>query len=272
LEGGSVRAINAKGAAAALTRKELDKLVEFVKTYRAKGLAYTRLSAEGESSSFEKFLTEGEKSAIREALGAEPGDVIMIVADPDDDTAFAALGALRCHLAEKLGLIPENAFNFLWVVDFPLFEYDEEENRYAAKHHPFTSPSPEDFATFDTDQKNARARAYDMVLNGTEIGGGSIRINDPDIQARMFSALGMSEETAKEKFGFFLEAFTYGAPPHGGIAFGLDRVVMLMLDKASIRDVIAFPKVQNARDLMNDCPSPVEQKGLDELHIAVKKP
>ncbi len=268
---GSVRAINAKGAAGTLTRKELDKLVEFVKTYRAKGLAYTRLSAEGESSSYEKFLSEAEKLAIREAVNAETGDVIFIVADPDDEVVFAALGALRCHLAEKLGLIPENSFDLLWVVDFPLFEYDEEENRYAAKHHPFTSPKPEDIATFDADQKNARARAYDMVLNGTEIGGGSIRINDPVLQARMFTALGISDEAAKEKFGFLLEAFSYGAPPHGGIAFGLDRIVMLLLGKSSIRDVIAFPKVQNARDLMNDCPCAVEDKSLDELHIGIRE-
>jgi aspartyl-tRNA synthetase len=269
--GGSVRAINVKAGAATLTRKEIDKLVEYVKTYKAKGLAYTRLTAEGETSSYEKFLTEGEKAAIREAVNAETGDVILIVADTDDEVVYASLGALRVELASRLGLIPDNSYDLLWVVDFPLFEYSEEENRYTAKHHPFTSPHLDDMDKLEADPANCRARAYDVVLNGTEIGGGSIRISDPVLQQRMFTALGIDEETAKANFGFLLEAFSYGVPPHGGLAFGLDRLVMLMLGKDSIRDVIAFPKVQNASDLMIRCPSPVEQKSLDELGLTILK-
>lgn len=269
--GGSVRAINVKGAASILSRKEIDKLVDFVKTYRAKGLAFTRLTADAESSSYEKFLSDNEKQAVREAVGAETGDVILIVADNNNDTVFASLGALRCELAKRLDLISENTFDLLWVVDFPLFEYSEEEDRYVAKHHPFTSPRPEDLDKLETDPASVRARAYDMVLNGSEVGGGSIRINDPVIQQRMFTALGIDEATAKERFGFLLDAFAYGVPPHGGLAFGLDRLVMLMLGKDSIRDVIAFPKVQNASDLMTQCPSPVEQKNLNELHIDIKE-
>lgn len=271
-ETGSIRGINVKGAVDRLSRKEIDKLADFVKTYKAKGLAFTRISPEGESSSYEKFLSAGEKEAVRQAMGAETGDVLLLVADPDDHVVFDSLGALRCHLAEKLGLIPENTFDFLWVVEFPLFEYDAEEGRYAAKHHPFTSPMLEDVAKIEQEPQNARARAYDMVLNGCEIGGGSIRINSPELQRRMFSALGLSEETAKERFGFLLNAFEYGVPPHGGMAFGLDRLVMLMLNKSSIRDVIAFPKVQNARDLMAGCPSDVDGKNLQELHIAAIRP
>ena len=268
--GGSIRGINAKGAAATLTRKEIDKLTDVVKTYRAGGLAFTRLTADAESSSFEKFLSEEEKAAVRSALGAETGDVLLLVADGNNDTVLNSLGALRVHLAERLDLIPENSFDLLWVVDFPLFEYDEEENRYVAKHHPFTSPKAEDLDKLETDPVACRARAYDMVLNGTEVGGGSIRISDPDLQQRMFTALGLDEETQQERFGFLLEAFQYGVPPHGGLAFGLDRLVMLMLGKDSIRDVIAFPKVQNASDLMSRCPSPVEEKSLDELHIRIQ--
>lgn len=267
---GSVRAINVKGAAETLSRKEIDKLTEFVKTYKAKGLAYTRLAAGGETSSYEKFLTEQEKNDIRSALKAEAGDVLLIVAD-SNDIVFDSLGALRCHLAAKLNLIPENIYDFLWVVKFPLFEYDAEENRYAAKHHPFTSPALEDMDKLETEPQKTYARAYDMVLNGCEVGGGSIRISDPDLQARMFKALGMSEEVARERFGFLLDAFAYGVPPHGGIAFGLDRLAMLMLGAPSIRDVIAFPKVQNARDIMIDSPSTVDAKSLEELHIQVKE-
>ncbi len=267
--GGSVRGINAKGAADTLTRKEIDKLTEVVKTYRAGGLAFTRLTADGESSSYEKFLSEEEKAAVRAALGAETGDVLLIVADASNDTVLNSLGALRVHLGQRLNLIPENTFDLLWVVDFPLFEYDEEEQRYVAKHHPFTSPKLEDIDKLETAPGACRARAYDLVLNGTEVGGGSIRINDPLLQQRMFNALGLDEEPQRERFGFLLEAFQYGVPPHGGMAFGLDRLVMLMLGKESIRDVIAFPKVQNASDLMSRCPSPVEEKNLKELHIRV---
>ena len=266
--GGSVRAINVKGAAETLTRKEIDKLVEFVKTYRAKGLAYTRLAEGGETSSYEKFLSDAEKDAIRGALGAQPGDVLLLVADADNNVVFDSLGALRVELGERLGLIDQNRFEFLWVVDFPLFEYDAEEGRFFAKHHPFTSPKLEDIEKMETDPGSARARAYDMVLNGCELGGGSIRIHDQNLQQRMFAALGIDEETQHERFGFLLDAFAYGVPPHGGMAFGLDRLVMLMLHKQSIRDVIAFPKVQNASDLMAMCPSGVEEKSLRELHIA----
>lgn len=264
--GGSVRAINAKGAADMLSRKEIDKLTDLVKTYRAKGLAFTRLTADAESSSYEKFLTDAEKAAIRERLGAETGDVLLLVAD-ENQTVFDSLGALRCALGERLGLIKSGEFKFLWVTDFPLFEYSEEEGRYMAKHHPFTHPAFEDLDKLDSDPGACGARAYDMVLNGCEVGGGSIRINDSELQARMFRALGLSEETAKERFGFLLEAFQYGAPPHGGMAYGLDRLAMLMLEKDSIRDVIAFPKVQNASELMSQCPATVEEKSLKELGI-----
>ena len=270
--GGSVRAINAKGAADHLTRKKIDKLVDFVKTYRAKGLAYTRLTQEEETSSYEKFLTEEEKQAIRQRMGAEKGDVILVVADGNNQTVFDSLGALRCELGEQLGLIAPGVFNFLWVTKFPLFEYSEEENRYVAKHHPFTHPALEDLDKLESDPGHCHARAYDMVLNGCEVGGGSIRINDPELQDRMFKALGFDEETAHRQFGFLIEAFKYGAPPHGGMAYGLDRLVMLMLEKNSIRDVIAFPKVQNASELMTQCPAPVEEKSLRELSIQVKLP
>lgn len=270
--GGSVRAINAKGAAAKLSRKEVDKLGEFVKTYRAKGLAFTRLTAEGESSSYEKFLAPEEAKAIRERLGAETGDVLLIVADAKNGVVYDSLGALRVRLAKQLELIPEGSFDFLWITEFPLFEYDEEEGRYTAKHHPFTSPMLEDLPMMESDKEHCRARAYDMVLNGCEVGGGSIRITDPELQERMFRALGFTQERAREQFGFLIDAFQYGAPPHGGMAFGLDRLVMLMLGRDSIRDVIAFPKVQNASELMTGCPDTVEEKGLQELCIRIELP
>ncbi len=267
--GGSVRAVVARGAADTLTRKEIDKLTELVKTYRAKGLAFTRLTAEGESSSYEKFLTEEEKQAIRARLEVQTGDVILIVADAVNDTVRESLGQLRCELAKRLGLIQEGRYDFLWVTDFPLFEYDEEENRYAAKHHPFTSVSDADLDKLESDPGNCHAKAYDMVLNGCEVGGGSIRISDPELQERMFKALGFTTEDAQERFGFLINAFRYGAPPHGGMAYGLDRLVMLTLQKDSIRDVIAFPKVQNASELMSQCPAGVEEKQLIELGIGI---
>ena len=269
LDTGSVRAINAKGAADKLTRKEIDKLVDFVKTYRAKGLAFTRLTKDAESSSYEKFLTEEEKQNIRTKMDARPGDVILIVADPSNQVVYDSLGALRCELAKRLDLIPKGVYNFLWVTEFPLFEYSEEENRYVAKHHPFTHPALSDLDKLESDPGNCHARAYDMVLNGCEVGGGSIRINDPELQAQMFRALGFDNESAQAKFGFLIDAFQYGAPPHGGMAYGLDRLVMLMLEKDSIRDVIAFPKVQNSSELMTQCPAEVEEKSLQELHIKV---
>lgn len=269
LEGGSVRAIKVENAADKLTRKVIDKLTDFVKDYGAKGLAFTRFTADGVASSFEKFLSEAEVEAIHTRLEAKENDVILIVADPKDKVVFAALGALRCEIAKRLDLIDPNKFNFLWVCDFPLFEYSEEEDRYVAMHHPFTHPRMEDIDRLETEPESVLARAYDMVLNGCEIGGGSIRINDPSMQQRMFKALGFTDEDAQERFGFLIDAFKYGAPPHGGMAYGLDRLVMLMLGCESIRDVIAFPKVANSGELMSGAPDFVEQKQLTELSIAV---
>ena len=269
LEGGSVRAIKVENAADKLTRKVIDKLTDFVKDYGAKGLAFTRFTADGVASSFEKFLTENEVEAIHSRLDAKENDVILVVADPKDKVVFAALGALRCEIAKRLDLIDPSKFNFLWVCDFPLFEYSEEEDRYVAMHHPFTHPRIEDIDRLETEPASVLARAYDMVLNGCEIGGGSIRINDPSMQQRMFKALGFTDEDAQERFGFLIDAFKYGAPPHGGMAYGLDRLVMLMLGCESIRDVIAFPKVANSGELMSGAPDFVEQKQLTELSIAV---
>ena len=265
--GGSVRLINCKGMAEQLTRKTIDKLTDVVKTYGAKGLAYTRLTADSETSSFEKFLTEEEKAALRSACGAETGDVLLVVADGDNDVVYAALGALRLEIGKKYNLIDQSVFDFLWVTDFPLFEYDKEEQRYVAKHHPFTMPKDEDLDKVETDPGACRAKAYVMILNGCELGGGSIRINDPVLQDRMFHALGFTEESARESFGFLMDAYRYGAPPHGGMAFGFDRMIMLMLGRESIRDVIAFPKVQNAGEVMSGCPETVEEKQLRELCI-----
>ncbi len=268
--GGAVMAINAKGAADKLSRKEIDKLVEFVKTYRARGLAFTRLTADGAvSSSFEKFLTPEEIAKLHAALGAEAGDVLLVCADAKKQVVYDSLGALRCHLGDKLGLIDPNRFALLWITDFPLFEYDEEEDRYVAKHHPFTCPNLADVDKMETDPASCRARAYDLVMNGTEVGGGSIRIHDSALQQKMFRALGFTPERAQEQFGFLIDAFQFGAPPHGGMAYGLDRLVMLLLGKSSIKEVIAFPKVQNSSELMTACPSPVEEKQLTELGIAL---
>ena len=268
--GGSVRLINAKGLADKLSRKAIDKLTEVAKTYGAKGLAYLRLTGEGESSSYEKFLSDDEKSALRKAADAETGDVLLVVADKDS-TVFAALGALRLALGEQYGLFAKDQYNFLWVTDFPLFEYNEEDGRYVAMHHPFTMPKQEDMDKLESDPGACRAKAYDMVVNGVELGGGSIRINDPELQARMFRLLGFSEEKARENFGFLMDAYHYGAPPHGGMAFGLDRFIALLAGRDSIRDVIAFPKVQNAGEPMSGCPDLVDEKQLDELAIALTK-
>lgn len=270
--GGSVRCINAKGLADKLSRKEIDKLVDTVKTYGAKGLAYTRCTAENETSSFEKFLTDETKTALRTAAGVETGDVLLVVADAKNSVVFAALGALRLAIAKKHGLIDEGKFNFLWVTDFPFFEYSEEEGRFMAMHHPFTMPNEADLDKVETDPGAVRARAYDMVLNGCELGGGSIRINDPVLQNRMLKALGFTEARARESFGFLMDAYRYGAPPHGGMAFGFDRLVMLMLGMDSIRDVIAFPKVQNAGEPMSGCPETVDEKQLRELSIQLVLP
>ena len=266
--GGSVRAINVKGGAK-FTRKEIDSLVDFVKLYRAKGLAWLKWNENGEiSSSYAKFLTEAENEAIKEKMSAEAGDLILIVADKNS-VVFDALGALRCECAKRMGILDPADYKFLWVTEFPLLEYSEEDGRFYAKHHPFTSPMDEDLEFIDTDPARVRAKAYDIVLNGNEIGGGSIRIHDSAIQSKMFELLGMGEEESKEKFGFLLEAFKYGVPPHGGLAFGLDRLVTLMLELEDIRDVIAFPKVQNASELMTKCPAEADPAALAELGIAV---
>jgi len=274
--GGIVTAICAKGAGDKFSRKEIDALGEFVKTYKAKGLAWIKLTSKGEmSSSFAKFLTPEKIEEIKAAVGAEAGDLILCVADADIELAQNALGSLRCHVAKKLDIIPEGVFKPLWIVEFPLFEYgedDEGNGRLYAKHHPFTAPMDEDIDLFETRPQDMRAKAYDIVMNGTELGGGSIRIHRSDIQQKMFTALGFTEEDTQERFGHMLNAFKYGAPPHGGLAYGLDRLVMWMAGTESIRDVIAFPKVQNASDLMMDCPSPVEDKQLRELAIALDLP
>lgn len=267
--GGTIRAINAKGMADRLTRKNIDKLGEVAKTYGAKGLAYSRLTAESTSSSFEKFLTEEEKAALYQALNVETGDVLLLVSDTDWVRACTALGQVRLEMGRKYELIDKDAFNFLWVVDFPLFEYSEQEGRWMAMHHPFTMPKPEDLDKVESDPGACRALAYDIVLNGVELGGGSIRINDPALQDRMFRALGFTEEKARASFGFLMDAYKYGAPPHGGMAYGLDRLVMLMLKKDSIRDVIAFPKVQNAGEPMSGAPDVVDPKQLQDLSIAL---
>lgn len=267
--GGSVRAICAKNAFEKLTRKELDKLAAFVKDYGAKGLAWTRLNGENTSSSFAKFVPEEKAAAMYQKLGAVDGDVVMIIADEDSQVVFDALGALRLEAAQRLAIIPEDKFNFLWVTEFPLFEYSKEEGRYMAKHHPFTMPAEDDLDKVESDPGACRAKAYDMVLNGVELGGGSVRINDPKLQNRMFAALGFTPEKAQEQFGFLMNAYKYGAPPHAGMAYGLDRLCMLMLGCESIRDVIAFPKVQNASELMSSSPNTVDEKQLNELHITI---
>ena len=266
--GGSVRCIVAKNATSHFSRKEIDALGEFVKTYKAKGLAWMNWKPEGLQSPIAKFLTEEELEAIKTKANFESGDVMFIVADKNA-VVWAALGALRLKLGDKLGLIDPNKYNLLWVTEFPLLEWSEEENRFVAMHHPFTSPMDEDLPLLDTDPGKVRAKAYDIVLNGNEIGGGSIRIHSTELQAKMFDVIGLSKEQAEARFKFLLEALKYGTPPHGGLAYGLDRVTMLICGAASIRDVIAFPKVQNASCPLTNAPDPVDAKQLEELHIAV---
>jgi len=265
--GGSVRAINAKGCGARFSRKEIDALTEVVKTYGAKGMAWIAVEEGNIRSSFAKFLTEEELQGILDKVQAEPGDLICFVADANNSVVFDALGHLRLEIARKLDLLDDDKTNFLWVTEFPLLEYDDEEKRWVAKHHPFTAPMDEDIPLLDTEPGKVRAKAYDIVLNGVELGGGSIRIHDQELQKKMFGIIGISEEEAQKRFGFLLEAFRYGTPPHGGLAFGLDRMVMLMAKCDSLRDVIAFPKVQNSSCLMTGAPDFVDQKQLDELHI-----
>ncbi|MBR2180850.1 MAG: aspartate--tRNA ligase [Oscillospiraceae bacterium] len=267
--GGSVRMIKVDGGAK-FARKEIDGLAEWVKTYRAKGLAWLKLAEDGTmSSSFAKFLTEDEVKAIIDRAGAKNGDVIFVVADGNNEVVFASLGALRCECARCLDAIDPDRYDIFWIVEFPLFEYDEEEDRYVAKHHPFTAPMDEDVDTMMSDPASARAKAYDIVINGYEAGGGSIRIHSSDLQEKMFEALGFTKEAANDRFGHMIEAFSYGAPPHGGLAFGLDRLVMLLSGTDNIRDVIAFPKVQNASEIMMQSPDFVEDVQLTDLHIAV---
>ena len=265
--GGSVRMIYLPNGAD-LPRKQIDSLVEFVKTYGAKGLAWTKLGEDGSvSSSYSKFLTDDENAAIQSRANAAPGGLILIVADAKDETVFGALGALRCECAKRLGLINKDDYKFVWITEFPLLEYSEEDGRYVALHHPFTAPMDEDYQAHGLEK--ARAKAYDIVLNGTELGGGSIRINTPEMQAKMFGVLGFTQEDTEARFGHILTAFKYGAPPHGGLAYGLDRLVMLLSGADSIRDVIAFPKVQNASEPMTGCPDTVDDVQLRELGVTV---
>ncbi len=268
---GSVRAINAKGFASKLSRKDIDGLVEFVKTLGAKGLAWLSYPQGGEiKGSIIKFLTEQNIKDFSERLNFEEGDVLFFAADKDT-VVYNALGGLRLHLGEKYGLIDKNSYDILWVTEFPMFEYSEEEDRYVAVHHPFTAPMDEDLELCEKDPAKARAKAYDIVINGQEAGGGSIRIHRRDIQQKMFEILGFTPEDIQNKFGFFVDAFKYGAPPHGGLALGLDRLVMLITKSDSIKDVIAFPKVQTASCLMTGAPDLVDEKQLKELHVTAFK-
>ena len=266
--GGSVRGINAEGQGA-MPRKKIDALVEVAKTYGAKGLAYLAINEDGTyKSSFSKFMTEEELVKLVEAMNGKPGDLLLFAADKND-VVWAVLGALRLHIAEELGLLDKNQFNFLWITEFPLLEWNEEQNRFVAKHHPFTMPMDEDLQYLDSDPGRVRAKAYDIVLNGTEIGGGSVRIYQSDVQEKMFEVLGFTKEEAYERFGFLLNAFKYGVPPHAGLAYGLDRLIMLMAKEDSIREVIAFPKIKDASCLMTDAPNVVDDKQLEELAIAI---
>lgn len=264
--GGSVRAINAEGQGN-MPRKKIDALAEFAKTYGAKGLAYLAVNEDGTfKSSFAKFMTEEELSAIVQRLEGKPGDLLLFAADKNK-VVYDVLGALRCELAKNLELQDKDIYHFLWVTEFPLLEYSEEQERYVAMHHPFTMPVEEDLQLLDTDPGAVRAKAYDIVLNGTELGGGSVRIHQSDVQEKMFEVLGFTKESAYERFGFLLNAFKYGVPPHAGLAFGLDRLVMHMTKEDSIRDTIAFPKVKDASCLMTDAPNVVDEKQLEELYL-----
>ncbi len=266
--GGSVRGINAEGQGA-MPRKKIDALVEYAKGFGAKGLAYLAIQEDGSyKSSFAKFMTEEELEALVRAMDGKPGDLLLFAADKDK-VVFDVLGNLRLELARQLDLLKKDDFRFLWVTEFPLFEYSEEDGRYVAVHHPFTMPMEEDLPLIDTNPGAVRAKAYDIVLNGTEMGGGSVRIHQADVQSKMLEVLGFTAERANEQFGFLLDAFKYGVPPHAGLAYGFDRMVMLMVGADSIRDVIAFPKVKDASCLMMEAPAAVDEKQLEELSIAV---
>ena len=266
-KGGIVKALNVKGGAG-FTRKELDDFTAFVTIYKAKGMAWIKVKEDGWQSPIAKFFTDGEKAALAERLAMETGDVVLFGADRAA-IVNDALGNLRNHVAEKMDLINKDEMNFVWITDFPFFEYDDTEKRYQAKHHPFTAPNPEDLDKLESDPEAVRSRAYDLVLNGTEIGGGSIRIHDRRLQERMFSALGMAPAEYQNKFGFLLKALASGAPPHGGMAFGFDRLVMMLCGEDSIRNVIAFPKTQKAACLLTDAPSEIDQAQLDELFLKI---
>jgi len=267
-EGGSVRGINAKGCAERFSRKDIDALTQHIKTYRAKGLAWIAITAEGYRSSINKFFTDEQLKEIADCMNGQIGDMLFIVADTNK-IVFDALGQLRQEVARRADLIDNSKYNLLWVTEFPLLEYDDENGRYVAMHHPFTSPMDEDLEKLGKDNLAIRAKAYDIVLNGYELGGGSIRIHSSEIQQKMFAQLGFSQEDIQNRFGFLVDAFKYGAPPHGGLAFGLDRIAMLMCGADSLRDVIAFPKMQNASCLLTSAPSDVEEKQLIELNIAL---
>jgi len=267
--GGTVRAINAKNASAVYTRKEIDKLTEEAKGIGAKGLAFVRWNDDEPTCSFAKFMTAEEMQAIYERTNAEKGDVILIICDKKN-IALSVLGALRLTVAKRLGIIPDK-FNFLWITEFPFFEYNEDTDNWDAMHHPFTSPLDECIQYLESAPEKVFAKAYDLVLNGVELSSGSIRITDPELQAQMFKALGLTEEEAETKFGFLTNAFRYGAPPHGGMGIGLDRLVMLMTGADSIRDVIAFPKVANSSELMSGAPAEVDETQLRDLSILIEQ-
>lgn len=269
--GGSVRAIKAENAASILTRKEIDKLTEMAKGSGAKGLAFIRMTDDGMSSSFAKFMSEAEMAGITEKAELKTGDVLLVIADSNNSKVLSILGALRQAVAKKLDIIPEGQYNLLWITEFPFFEYDEETGEWLAMHHPFTAPMDDCLDYLETDKAKVRAKCYDLVLNGIELSSGSIRITDPVLQSRIFDLLGLSKEDAYEKFGYLLDAFRYGAPPHGGMGIGLDRLCMQMLGCESLRDVVAYPKVQNASEPMTECPAPVDNVQLNDLGIAVIK-
>lgn len=270
-DGGSVRGITAKNAFKSLSRKEIDKLTDSVRGNGAKGLAWARIAEDGTvSSSFAKFITEDELKAILDKAGAEAGDVVLIIGDVKNSIVFNALGALRQEVAKRLDIIPEGQYNLLWITEFPFFDWDEDSKTWVAMHHPFTAPMDECLEYLETDKAKVRAKAYDLVLNGIELSSGSIRITNPELQSRIFTLLNLTQEEAYAKFGYLLDAFRYGAPPHGGMGIGLDRLVMQMLGCDSLRDVVAYPKVQNASEPMTGCPAEVDDLQLDELGIKLK--